>query len=581
MFFSEGNERSREYIRASNSPNDDIEQAQAVKTLLLQLQDKDDIQLPGLSSYSQDSPHPTLSLVSRPISSQDIPPPHSAPANPNRSYPSYVPPANNPGILASTHVTSSVISQPPFVSSASITGSFVQPSIPSFSRIPTASNLVPSTVSSHEMLHGTTEHLQDLHPKYPCSTLPKENYTVSVSEVANSSGTKTYKGITVPVPVDPDRSLPSVYSGSAAETFNFSKKVKRKKRDGGKFENSPESPQVIEGAFIPHQHPPRFHQSSESISPNRIGAPLQSIKPQPPTMDPPGSYDANRPILRQQHATVSRKVHGIISPVSSSQSGNITVTGTFHPYPDPHKPQTAVSAQAQDRLRSSRPSSPATNSSNKNNNNKPPERSGGGRPQGPSSVPKPRPSSAHAVSPQGEKLYRDHENLPRATGPEFTSHQVREPPLSQMQSHVNSTINNVYSKTLSEPGKVSAATSPITANQRPRDSPIPVAKLGFDHRHSVVSDEVKNPPPKTLSIPNEIRPDHDVLLEAQKNVSSPRPKPVTEVRHPLASNQHAAYLSQVAQMLQLGGMSFINPMDAAAYQQIAMAQFMAAEPQMR
>ena len=60
----------------------------------------------------------------------------------------------------------------------------------------------------------------------------------------------------------------------------------------------------------------------------------------------------------------NKKLPGIILPVSTSSIGqignNVTVTGTFHPHPDPHKPQTAFSAQARDRLRANRTPSPST-----------------------------------------------------------------------------------------------------------------------------------------------------------------------------------------------------------------------------
>jgi len=597
FFLASASNRKEAAHQQHHSAEADMESAQAVKTLL-QLQDTagDDYStLPGLSAaYSQDSPHPTLSLVPRPVPtlSQD----HSVSASeyPNRTYPnpsfSTTPSTGEQKHYAPVGAVPPVTSASP-VTSTTATDAYSMPPKPSLYRpqqvgIPPQSFALPlgnphldSVPGGHMPKEQAPEALQ----KHAASSnVSKENYTVSVS-IANSVGGKIAKGKTVPIPLDPDHSIPSSYAGTAA--LSKDKKIKRKKKPEGKSSGSPEPSPSNEVAYTPLHEPLRNqHPSPETVPFSSTGpniAPTMSMHPiggPPKPQSVPGSdsstsgqpIDPNRRMHSQHHFGGSRKVHAFISPDVSSQTSNISTTGTFYPHPDPHKPQTAVSAQAQDRIRSSRPSSPNP-CVNKNNNNKLasiPSRSQT------TPVSKPRPSSALA-SPQTEKpACQEQESF--ASRPRHqdikTSNQLREASLNQMQNQVEHTIVSTYSKELLAGRPKPTSPASIPGVTRPRNSPVvtrePVIAVVDPHPRSVVpNEESKTAPQKGISRSG-------VARSAPENPPasmSPRPKSIANIQHlSPQQQQQAAYMSQLYRY----GMGFVPAMDPTAAAAVIQAQYM-------
>ena len=605
--------RSKTFPQPTPSENlaAENESALAVKTLL-QLQDTDDSLLPGLSSYNQDSPHPTLSLGNRssPTPVQE----HLASAEGYRSYPRVSYPLSSTvdrrGLVATGFMSQSPACKnvPSSSSAASI----------SFSMIPNPTNrsqlgcvaLPPVASFDHSQTDNalTTfpneEKVTDAVHKYStASTLSKDNYTVSVSNAAPSSA-KIAKGKTVPIPIDPDNSMQSVYGGSAPTGFESSaKKIKKKKKLDEKSSGETESPSVSEMAYPPTQDLSR----SQPRSPDSYMAPASSSSDLPsissssvmstaPNAMPHRSSifhvqdnetspvsglsgDTPKRLVPQHQVGGNRKVHGIISPISSSTGNNITVTGTFHPHPDPHKPQTAVSAQAQDKIRSNRPSSPF---GNKNNNHKlgPAHGGGAGRPQNPN---KPRPSSALGCSSQSEKASfqdPDSEVASRYKSSEFKTHsQPKDISIHHIQSHVENTIVSTYSKEWSAArSKPGGNGSPLPV-PRPRGSPnVPRDQIS-DSRPPTTNEDIKTDPQKSMpTLPRAaaIQPGPENVTEVPKSCPSPRSKH-TDPQISSTNPQQAAYPTQFYGANVFG---FVPPMDPA-YQQAAMQARYASDPSFR
>ena len=581
-----------------------MESAQAVKTLL-QLQDTnadDYSSLPGLSAaYSQDSPHPTLSLVPRPAPPQD----HSIPGTeyPSRTYSnppiplapsmgdqkSFVPVGAGPPVTSGASAVSSAStdahSMPSKHSAYRLQSGFPPPG-------PTFAPPVNTHLESVPGVHPPKEHTSEAFLKHTASSslLSKENYTVSVSN-ATPAGIKIAKGKTVPVPLDPDHSIPSSYAGAAS--LSKDKKMKKKKKAEGKSSGSPEPSSSNEAAYTPLQEPVRMqHPTLEGMSyPSSTGQnilPASTVPvggPPKPQIIPGGESssgqpnDPNRRMHSQHQFGGSRKFPGIISPVSSSQTNYVTATGTFHPHPDPHKPQTAVSAQAQDRIRSSRPSSP-NNSTNKNNNNKlgPIQ----GRPQN-TPVSKPRPSSALSGSPQTEKPpYQDHESF--ASRPKVqeikASSQLCEAPLNHIQNQVDNTIASAYSKELSANRTKPTSSSPLPGIARPRNSPIATRDSVVDphSRPIIIKEETKPASQKNLLKSGAVRNAPEGIPEVRKSSPSPRPKSMADIQH-LGPQQQAAYMPHLYGSQVYAGMGFVHSMDPT-FQAAVHAQYMS-DPALR
>ena len=550
----------------------DIEKAEAVQ-FLLKSQHNDESLFPGLSSYSQDSPHPTLTLGSRTLlapSHESVAPDQRPPSRLHEArYPpaaynekkGLTAPASTPHITISQHnhpassVQTEVLSLPTNAMSRS-SSAFTN----SYSSIPEKNG--PSLISAE---------LSDFSQKTGHgSVLPKDNYTVSVSGNNHSVGLKVAKGKTVPIPVDPNYGFHSNYADSALLS-NLNKKMKRRKKPEEKTDDSPESPKPADATSVPVPDQTRTFLASEVPLPPLTDSHGGDV-PESTSLHP--SYlslyknqnpntlgsesvlsgqtsDTNRRALSQSNTSAGRKFPGIISPVSSSQSNNITVTGTFHPHPDPHKPQTAVSAQAQDRLRALRPLSPTHPSNNKNNNNKFPGSYGGntGRPSLPFS--KPRPSSGLSERIQCEKpSHPEQEALPsRSKGSELKTNQ-QEFSINRMQNQVESEIENVYSKELAtKPKPMSSCPAPSV--ERVRDSPIPMQRPV--ERPFNLSDDAKSSPQKNFPRTVDLRPGFEEPHDNRKSTPSPGSKAIAE-------NQRLSYLPVLnPHLMQLGGMGYLPP----------------------
>nr|XP_018670716.1 zinc finger protein 608 [Ciona intestinalis] len=388
----------------------DSEIALAVKALL-QTQDSQD-DLPGLTApYSQDSPPPTLSLVSRsaPTAMQN----HmettqsfssAYPRQPSSVYPGTAmyprSPASDEVPISSqslrSHLLATMTTQNghPFESVTTPVSNVPTSSMPRSVPQSVPQDTITNTTSpSSVQLPGTKEHFLPTAPPHP----------------STHTGNKMAKGKTVPIPVDPNHGLmispTNPHGGSPGNQPNSAKKVKKskKKPDGrptgasdcestrsteGPYSVKQESHSNQDGQNAPsgfpangaaavlnnlatsYQNDQQKIQQTTPRSEQVTGSSQMVIKSEPGVRFPPSQHFNQHLGMSMQNG---RKLPGIVMPSSSVSGGqftnNITVTGTFHPHPDPHKPQTAVSAQAQDRQRTARVS-PSPSSSNRNNNNK-------------------------------------------------------------------------------------------------------------------------------------------------------------------------------------------------------------------
>lgn len=546
-------------VPSSVSNAADIEKEEAVQ-FLLKSQNTDDSLFSGLSSYNQDSPHPTLSLGSRPspapsqeqqghtaYSSRLYQARYSAPKSSNEKK-SLTSPITAPHPVLLPHYEPSLCTY--------------RSSIPLSSNPPFSNSSTTSVATVHEKVSPSVSGESEISHKLANSpSFSKENYTVSVSGGNYLSSPKMAKGKTVPIPVDPTHSLQSTYAGSAVHgNSSLSKKIKRKKRVEEKNEEEGDSPKSKDTSFVTTQDSNIPYSNAGTPTSLSVGShvgnfdstsvqPLHSPLPRThgdnvSVVNEPAcgqTTDSNRRFLSQSNTSANRKFPGIISPVSSSQTNNITVTGTFHPHPDPHKPQTAVSAQAQDRLRGLRPLSPSTPSSNKNNNNKVPGShcSGMTRPSY-SSLSKSRPSSGLGENAPSDKLCSDPETTStRPKTSEIKPHQ--EFSINQLQNQVESKIDNVYSKELANKPK---PPHPTLTGECVRESPVPSQRPV--ERIVNLSEDLQQTPQK----PSESR---SGLEEVQKLSPSPRNKPMPD-------NQRSPYLPMInSHLVPLGGMGYLTP----------------------
>ncbi|XP_076804956.1 uncharacterized protein LOC143448908 isoform X2 [Clavelina lepadiformis] len=376
----------------------DSESAMAVQTLL-QLQDSENSSLPGLStSYRRESPHPTLTLMSRGEKNPSAgstssttqthstapyraPPMLSDHTRHSRSASDVTPRTSTR--LGDDERQTSVVSQLP-------TSTPTHPPVSVGTNVAMVAPIPRLEYAGHIQHYGMHE------------TPPPDKYIASLGNplTQGPSGVKTAKGKMVPIPVDPNHGLApgSTYAAAAspANLLGAVKKQKKKKKvegQGGSFDGEQTRSDVV------------YPMKPEAPPQNESGPPMSSpfsVKPGAAPNSTPLPYQGpsktQNIVLKHNtdHTTIitsnavqvktepglrlppqnlgGRKVPGIVLHASSTQpqpTNNVTVKGTFHPHPDPHKPQTAVSAQAQDRLKVGQ-GTPTSQSSvkNKNNNNK-------------------------------------------------------------------------------------------------------------------------------------------------------------------------------------------------------------------
>nr|CAB3268014.1 zinc finger protein 608 [Phallusia mammillata] len=427
----------------------DSENELAVKNLLLQFADSEDQVLPGLTApYSQDSPAPTLSLVSRPeyVATPTAP---VAPYREPSEYPAFVPTSDSrptyyqkPGLLTKQDV--------PMTSSLPVTPDASAPvsvPLPPPSGSGQTVHQLPMSVSiqSGEAGHVSSGSIHYTTGEYPTSA------------VTHPGGVKTAKGKTVPIPVGSTQTL--LPSGTITSPNSAKKQKPRKKKlpgEGGEISSSVKQETPVSGGNVENETPvcnapttapfpstsgaaavlnnmASLHQRSQQVPrPPKESAILPPSQPQNIKTEPGARY----PQSFTQHPMGPRKVPGMVTAVASSAAPathNVTVAGTFHPFPDPHKPQTAVSAQAQDRLRASRAHSPTNSSSNRNNNNK----LAGSRnaEQAPA---KQRSSTGDVADHDGNYRQKYPDMKPRASVDHLES------PMMKMQEKVMNTISSEY-----------------------------------------------------------------------------------------------------------------------------------------
>jgi len=453
--------------RGADNGASESENAVAVRNLLLQLQFQDEPPLPA--PYSQDSPAPTVSLISRSEPSSTLP----TTQPPYRSEPSH---PTFPRLTVSTDA--SVASYMEKVTDAMAARSVDD---------------VVRTVASSQQCTGVTAMTSERDSRNVIYTSAAQTFAdIGTGPGSLSTGLKTVKGKTVPVPVDSNPSLLAPPRGmvtSPSNINNSAKKVKRKKKtvagEGAELvghgpppplvkqerstlvsanESVPPAPSIPSSAgaaailnnmAVSYQSGQKLQQSTSKTG-HDLAVPLSLAGHSPQVKVEPGMGLSTSQHIYAQNGVMSvggRRVQGVVTPAATSSANhNVVVKGTYHPLPDPHKPQTAVSAQAQDRLRASRNSSP-TNSSNRNNNNKLP----GTRGQQEFGTSKPRLAGSNPQQ-EGSDLTRDYQNHRPRQGDYMmkgadpgVSELCAEDALSKMQDRCESTIIRTYANQRPQP----------------------------------------------------------------------------------------------------------------------------------
>ena len=340
---------------------DDYESAQAVQTLL-QLQDTNNTTLPGLPmTRVQTSSHPTSNRPDPSFASYNL----RLPMPPELLHSHLV--LSNASSLSKPHsIPATSLFRPKSPHSArSLSTKRDSSPTPSEQHYTNRISTAVSTVfangirSSATVFQEGTKSAVASERFYPIQNSPSG--FVSDSTVT-TSGQKIVKGKVVPIPIDPEQ--------SHAPIRNQSRGFEDKET---KVSEPIRVPTVDNKSHseIQRNIPSVFNSTSFAVvSASSRSAGFfnsQVVGNESSQRRSPFIPISESGAIIHSQGFVSKKVPGIILPVSSSgQNGNnVTVTGTFHPHPDPHQPQTNSSLQ--DGTQSGGLASLGDNLSNRNN----------------------------------------------------------------------------------------------------------------------------------------------------------------------------------------------------------------------
>lgn len=301
------------------------------------------------------------------------------------------------------------------------------------------------------------------------------------SSTSVETSRKVVKGKTVPVPLDPNQLRHNYVTNDVTE------KSKQQKKPN-------EDDDVINARI--HHPIESFHQPMTS----------SFIRHHP------------KPSIQQQR-------HLMMTSSPSQKKVAVTVSGTFHPHPDPKKPQTAVSAQNQDRANR------ALSPSNKNNNNKLPSNA-------------PVTSRVHNEGPQKARVIPMQGGMPH---PSATSHpssgdvtikdRRSHDGLFKIQTQAENTIISSYKN------KIKPTTTMMTSSSTTSQSPdCRIVEVDTSSKRIMTSSSPHVASSSTVMTSQQ--PRNDVIFNA----------PYSQLMYPFVSNPYQAsfemYQAAIAQHLQ-------------------------------